>query len=252
MDAVRANLVRRDLRLVLLLAPPFDRAAEDPGYIRGYPPGLRENGGQYTHAAVWMVMAVAKQGRGDEAVELFHMLNPVNHTRTARGRGALQGGALRPVRRRVRPSRASRPRGVVLVHRLRGLALPRGAGEHPGHPPARARSSRSIPCIPSSWPEYTVDLALRAHALRDHGREPEPPVAGASRQAELDGAAVDPAGIPLPDDGGTHHVHVVLGAGPAGRGGRPGATQRRAGFLIPPGWAPARSRPRPCAPAPPR
>ena len=82
MDAVRTHLVRRGAGVILLLAPPFDRSAQEPGYIRGYPPGVRENGGQYTHAAAWIVMALAKLGSGDEAAELFHMLNPVNHTRT--------------------------------------------------------------------------------------------------------------------------------------------------------------------------
>jgi len=67
----------------VLLNPPFDQSSQDPGYIKGYPPGVRENGGQYTHAAVWIVMALARLGNGDEATQLFHMLNPVNHTRTA-------------------------------------------------------------------------------------------------------------------------------------------------------------------------
>jgi cellobiose phosphorylase len=66
----------------LLFAPPFDRSSQDPGYIKGYLPGIRENGGQYTHAALWTVMAVARLGSGDEAVELLHMLNPINHART--------------------------------------------------------------------------------------------------------------------------------------------------------------------------
>ena len=83
MDAVRAHLVRRDARLVLLLTPPFDRMAHDPGYIKGYLPGIRENGGQYTHAALWTVIALASLGLGDEAMELFHMINPINHTRIA-------------------------------------------------------------------------------------------------------------------------------------------------------------------------
>ena len=82
MEAVRAHLVRRDAQLVLLLTPPFDRMAHDPGYIKGYLPGVRENGGQYTHAALWTVIALARLGLGDEAMELFHMINPVNHTRT--------------------------------------------------------------------------------------------------------------------------------------------------------------------------
>src|SRR4029450_10367531 len=85
MEAVRAHLVRRDAQMVLLLTPPFDRTTHDPGYIKGYLPGIRENGGQYTHAALWAVIALARLGLGDEAMELFHMLNPVNHTRTAEG-----------------------------------------------------------------------------------------------------------------------------------------------------------------------
>ena len=93
MEAVRAHLVRRDAQLVLLLTPPFDRMAHDPGYIKGYLPGIRENGGQYTHAALWTVIALARLGLGDEAMELFHMLNPINHTRTRRGRRALSGAS---------------------------------------------------------------------------------------------------------------------------------------------------------------
>ena len=68
MDSVRSHLIRRDSRVVLLLSPPFDASPLDPGYIRGYIPGVRENGGQYTHAALWVVMAVARLGNGDEAV----------------------------------------------------------------------------------------------------------------------------------------------------------------------------------------
>src|SRR6185436_6597660 len=69
---------------VLLLHPPFDKSAQEPGYIKGYPPGIRENGGQYSHAAVWVVMALAQLGGGDEVAGLFHLLNPINHARTAR------------------------------------------------------------------------------------------------------------------------------------------------------------------------
>jgi len=66
----------------LLFTPPFDRTAHDPGYIKGYPPGVRENGGQYTHAAAWSVMAFAKLGQGGKAAALFSQLNPINHART--------------------------------------------------------------------------------------------------------------------------------------------------------------------------
>lgn len=81
MRSVMTRLVRPHDGLVLVLTPPFDTMEPDPGYIRGYPPGIRENGGQYTHAALWTVMAMAALGEGDQAHALFHMLNPINHTR---------------------------------------------------------------------------------------------------------------------------------------------------------------------------
>ena len=126
MNAVRANLVRRDAQLVLLLTPPFDRMARDPGYIKGYLPGIRENGGQYTHAALWAVIALARLGMGDEAMELFHLINPINHMRTRGGCGALQGRAVRRGRRRLRAPDARRPRRLDLVHGLGGLDVSGG------------------------------------------------------------------------------------------------------------------------------
>ena len=85
MEAVHERLVRRDGALVQLLDPPFDKSALDPGYIRGYVPGVRENGGQYTHAAVWAAMAFAALGDGARAWELTAMINPVNHALTDEG-----------------------------------------------------------------------------------------------------------------------------------------------------------------------
>jgi cyclic beta-1,2-glucan synthetase len=82
MASVEERLIRRGDRLALLLTPPFDTMEPDPGYIRGYLPGVRENGGQYTHAALWNVLAFATLGDGDRAAELFSLLNPVNYTRT--------------------------------------------------------------------------------------------------------------------------------------------------------------------------
>ena len=79
MAEVDAQLVRPDDRMILLFTPPFDAGPLQPGYIKGYVPGIRENGGQYTHAAIWVVQAVAMQGRGGRAVELFDMINPVRH-----------------------------------------------------------------------------------------------------------------------------------------------------------------------------
>ncbi len=82
MEAVNERLVRRDIGLIQLLDPPFDKSDLNPGYIKGYVPGVRENGGQYTHAAIWMIMAFAEMGNTERAWELFDMVNPVNHGST--------------------------------------------------------------------------------------------------------------------------------------------------------------------------
>jgi len=84
MDEVQKHLIKEDSGLALLFTPPFDKTEKNPGYIKGYPPGLRENGGQYTHAAMWYMLALAKQGEGKKAVDLFAMLNPINHANTAK------------------------------------------------------------------------------------------------------------------------------------------------------------------------
>jgi cellobiose phosphorylase len=83
MDAVDQRLVRRKSGLVQLLDPPFDVSPLNPGYIKGYAPGVRENGGQYTHAAIWTAMAFAKLGDSSRAWEIFNIINPINHTSSA-------------------------------------------------------------------------------------------------------------------------------------------------------------------------
>ena len=81
LESAWEHLVREDEGLVLLLAPPFDRSEPSPGYIKGYPPGVRENGGQYTHAALWLAMAMARRGDGTRASKILHMLNPIERAR---------------------------------------------------------------------------------------------------------------------------------------------------------------------------
>nr|WP_239024970.1 glucoamylase family protein [Rhodoligotrophos defluvii] len=82
MASLEKHLIRREDGLALLFTPPFDKTPRDPGYIKGYPPGLRENGGQYSHAAMWAILAFAKAGAGDKAHDLFALLNPINHALT--------------------------------------------------------------------------------------------------------------------------------------------------------------------------
>ncbi|QFY61808.1 protein ndvB [Rhizobium grahamii] len=81
MESVLSKLVDFDARIIRLFTPPFANSAKDPGYIKAYPPGVRENGGQYTHAATWVVMALAELNRGDDALRCFDLLNPISHAR---------------------------------------------------------------------------------------------------------------------------------------------------------------------------
>jgi cellobiose phosphorylase len=88
MESVYNHLVRPEEELILLFTPPFQRTARDPGYIKGYPPGIRENGGQYTHAALWAIWAFAQLGQDDRAMELFELINPLSHTDTREKAGS--------------------------------------------------------------------------------------------------------------------------------------------------------------------
>lgn len=79
MEALQRNLIKEDKGIVLLLTPAFDKSSLEPGYIKGYVPGVRENGGQYTHASIWVILALAKMGHNNRAWKIFNMINPINH-----------------------------------------------------------------------------------------------------------------------------------------------------------------------------
>ncbi len=172
MAAVEEHLVRRDPRgdirgdvrgdggLVLLFTPPFDQTPLDPGYIKGYLPGVRENGGQYTHAGVWCVLAFAALGDGDKAAELFSMLNPIHHART---RAGVQRYKIEPYVMAgdvyAQPSHLGRggwswytgSAGWMYRAGVEGILGIRLKGE-----------TLSIdPAIPRAWPSYEVNLRHR-------------------------------------------------------------------------------------------
>ena len=210
MNAVRTHLVRRDAQIVLLLTPPFDRMAHDPGYIKGYLPGVRENGGQYTHAAIWTVIALARLGMGDEAMELFHMLNPINHMRTADGTD----------RYRAEPYAVAADVYAHPMHVGRGgwtwytgsagwmyqAAIQSLLGLR------RNGATMSVnPCVPMVWPHFTLEWTVGRTRYRFFVSNPDHQSQGV-RSAELDGVAIDASAIPIDDDGGRHEVTIVLGA----------------------------------------
>jgi cyclic beta-1,2-glucan synthetase len=209
MDAVRAVLVNRQAQLVTLLNPPFDQSAQDPGYIKGYPPGVRENGAQYTHAAVWVVMALAQLGCGDEAAEVFHMLNPINHSRAAADVEryktepyAIAGDvyARAPWSGRGGWSWYTGSAGWMYRAGLESILGFRRQG----------RTFRVDPCIPAAWPSYSVSWRIGSTTYAIQVQNPARRCRGVA-VVELDGTRVDPQAVPIQDDGRVHQVRVVLG-----------------------------------------
>jgi cyclic beta-1,2-glucan synthetase len=201
MDAVRTHLVRRDAQLVLLLTPPFDHMAQDPGYIKGYLPGVRENGAQYTHAALWTVIALARQGLGDEAI---------NHARTP---DAVECYKTEPYAIAAdvyaHPEHVGRG-GWTWYTGSAGWMYQAAIGSLLGL--RRLGNTFTVdPCIPAMWPVCSLDWRYGGSLYRISVENPEGQHRGV-RSARLDGVVVNPRAIPLHDDDGTHSVVIVLGS----------------------------------------
>jgi cyclic beta-1,2-glucan synthetase len=182
---------------------------QDPGYIRGYPPGVRENGGQYTHAAAWIVMALAKLGSGDEAAELFHMLNPLNHTRTradvGRYRGepyVLAGDVCAHPEHTGQAGWTWYTGSAGWMYRA-GLESILGLRRH-------GATFAIDPCIPASWPGYGISWRIGRTRYEIQVANPGRVCRGVA-SAQVDGRAVDATAIPIVDDGGVHEVALILG-----------------------------------------
>jgi cyclic beta-1,2-glucan synthetase len=199
MAAVSDQLIRADDGLALLFTPPFDHTAQDPGYIKGYPPGIRENGGQYTHAAAWAVMAFAALGEGDKAASLFSLLNPINRAST---RSDLR-------RYKVEPYVVAADVYSVAPHTGRG-----GWTWYTGSAGWLYRAGLEAilgfrlqgalllldPRIPEQWPGFEIVFKYRSARYEIAVENPN----GLSRGA-------GPTRVALLDDGGIHKVRIVLG-----------------------------------------
>jgi cyclic beta-1,2-glucan synthetase len=213
MASVEEYLVRRGDGLIMLFTPPFDTSSLDPGYIKGYVPGVRENGGQYTHAAIWVVLAYALLGDGDRAGELFALLNPVNHTATRAG----------VHRYKVEPYVCAADVYAVPPHTGRGgwtwytgsaswmyrVAVESILGF------ARLGDRLKLdPCIPRGWPGFSMRYRHGTTVYTIEVSNPERVCRGV-KSVELDGERLGEATLPLVDDGREHRVRVVLGSSSA-------------------------------------
>jgi cellobiose phosphorylase len=209
MDALDKRLVRREDALIQLLDPPFDTSELNPGYIKGYVPGVRENGGQYTHAAIWAAMAFAKLGDTRRAWELTSMINPVSHAQSPAGVTTYK---VEPyvVAADVYAAAPHTGRGGwtwytgsagwmyrLIVESLLGLTL---AGD----------KLRVTPCLPEHWDAFKVHYRYRETVyhiavLRTRSKENEASVS-------VDGVTQPSLVIPLVDDHLEHSVEVTLSA----------------------------------------
>ncbi len=215
MASVDRELILPRDGLALLFTPPFDKTPLDPGYIKGYPPGLRENGGQYTHASLWSVMAFAALGQGDKAAALFWMLNPINH---ARNRVDMHRYKVEPyaVAADVYAAPGQVGRGGWTWYTGSAGWMQRAGVESILGLLIEAGTLRLDPCIPSAWPGY--DMTVR-HGTSRYEIAVENPdnVQRGIAFAELDGAPVDvdaatrTLSLPLKDDGAVHLLKVRLG-----------------------------------------
>jgi cyclic beta-1,2-glucan synthetase len=212
MAAVDKYLVQRDQKIVLLFTPPFENPEHDPGYIKGYPAGIRENGGQYTHAATWAALAYTHLGDGDKAYELLSMLNPVHHADTP---AAIQ-------RYKVEP--------YVIAADVYSVPPHVGRGGWTWYTGSAAWYYRVVlegllgfrlqgdaltiaPCIPRGWPGFEITFRHRSATYEIVVENPLDVCSGILA-LKIDGETVtgERKGlIPLADDGKTHRVLIVLG-----------------------------------------
>jgi cyclic beta-1,2-glucan synthetase len=206
MRSVEEHLVRDDARLIMLLTPPFDETPKDPGYIKGYLPGVRENGAQYTHAALWVVLATAMQGHGERAFELFQMLNPLTHARTP------EEVATYKVEPYVVPADVYTAPGQLgrggwtwytgsasWMYRvgLEGILGLRKRGD----------TLYVEPRAPAAWRQYTIEYrhGRSRYVIVVHNEDGE---ARGAASVTVDGVLAADGGIRLVDDGREHAVEV--------------------------------------------
>jgi cyclic beta-1,2-glucan synthetase len=209
MEAIAERLVRLDEELVLLFDPPFDKMPRDPGYIKGYPPGIRENGGQYTHAAAWVIWAFTELGQGDRAEVLFRMLNPI-----------YRGNTPEKIKRyRVEPYVVAADVYSVPPHEGRGgwtwytgsagwmyrLGLEAMLGLR-----RLGDVLRIDPCIPSTWSSYEMKYKSGGSTYHILVNNPEGVNCGVV-EITMDGKSLAGSDIPLIDDGSDHTVHLWMG-----------------------------------------
>jgi cyclic beta-1,2-glucan synthetase len=212
MQSLNRYLVRDDARLIMLLTPPFDKTTHDPGYIKGYLPGVRENGAQYTHAALWAVLATAMQGQGDRAFQLFQMINPITHADTSEGVDVYK---VEPyvVAADVYTAEGHLGRGGWTWYTGSASWMHRIALESILGFQLRGSELFLHPCIPAGWKEFTIEYRVGSSTYAITVSNPDGVSCGAV-ELTIDGTSGH-ASIQLADDGKHHEVIASLRSSPS-------------------------------------
>jgi cyclic beta-1,2-glucan synthetase len=212
--SLEERLVREDARLIMLLTPPFDKTPRDPGYIKGYLPGVRENGAQYTHAALWSVLATALRGDNDRAFELFQMINPLTHARTP---DEVATYKVEPyvVAADVYTAPGQLGRGGWTWYTGSASWMYRVALEAILGFTRKGETLAITPRVPAAWPEYTIEYRFGKSVYSIVVQRSDGP-SNAALEVSVDGTVLDAPEIPLVDDGRPHEVLVRRQASGAG------------------------------------
>jgi cyclic beta-1,2-glucan synthetase len=209
MEAVVRHLVREPEGLILLLAPPFADTTQDPGYIRAYPPGIRENGGQYTHAAIWVIWALAELGEVDRAVGLFQRLLPIRHALTPETLARYRTEPYALASDVYAASPWSGRGGWTWYTGAAGWAYRLGLEGILGL--RRCGGTWSLdPRIPTGWREFELVVRDGPTVFHIHVDNPRGVNRGVA-QTLFDGQPVDPPLLPRVQDGRTHEVRLTMG-----------------------------------------
>ncbi|HEX6107006.1 MAG TPA: protein ndvB, partial [Gemmatimonadales bacterium] len=205
MRSLMRHLVREDVGM-LLLTPPFDRTAQDPGYIKGYLPGVRENGAQYTHAALWAILATAMEGDGEQAFALFQLINPLVRTRTPEGVATYRTEPY-AVAADVYSAEGQVGRGGWTWYTGSASWMYRVALEAILGFIKRGDRFRLDPRVPAGWPEFRLEYRHGSAVYEVVVERPHAARAGA-QEVTLDGRALEGEWVSLLDDGARHQVVV--------------------------------------------
>ena len=209
MESAYKRLVRKDISIIQLLDPPFDKSEMNPGYIKGYVPGVRENGGQYTHAAIWLTMAFAALKNNDRTWELFSMINPINHGTTLEDVGTYK---VEPyvVAADVYSVKQHRGRGGwtwytgsagwmyrLIIESILGLRI-------------EGDTLSFNPCMPSHWNSFMIDYKYQNTTYHIKIMQAE---TGNGTTISMDGKEQHFANVSLANDGGEHRIEIRMNVG---------------------------------------